>query len=153
MDNFFLQDVHSEARSFGSCASRSSPIIQHRCSRHVRTTVTGDSHPIGSKMLAVSESRPRFVFGESSSAHVENVKASSFGNQRIPSVLIEKVGSCRKTLSVSSHMLSSNCCRTVTLLEVHFLRGIPNKARVAVTSCCSLQASSGVSAPVRRLSM
>ena len=143
MDHFFLQEVLSEAMSFGSCACQSRHISQHRCSRHLRVMVTGAIQLIGSKILAVSERRPRFVFGESASGHVEKLKASSFGNQRILSVLIEKVGSCKKPLSVSSHMLSSNCCRTVTLLDVHFLKGIPNEARVAVKSFCSLQSSSG----------
>ena len=95
----------------------------------------------------------RFVFEESSNGRVEKVKASSFGNQRFPSVLIENVGSCKKMLSASSHIVSSFCCRTVTLLEVHFLKSIPNEARVAVRSFCSLQASSGVLVPVRRSSM
>ena len=51
MVNFFVQEVPSEARSFGSCASQSSAIIQHRCSGHLRNIITGASRLLGQRCL------------------------------------------------------------------------------------------------------
>ena len=108
--------------------------------------------PLGQRCLKYSKVDLALCL-QTSSSRVEKVNAFSSGNQQIPSILHEKVGSCRKTLSVSSHILSFDCCRTVTLNEVHFINGILFEGRVAVRSCCSLQASSGVLASLRRSSM